>query len=150
MTDVTITREDGGPDQVPGESLHFLSPEGHAIEVRYGLTQGTRLRGVFVFDEEDLWARRRIFATSWGGRLVSLCPTDHLLYLAYHAGVGIGSPGVVASFTPAIAEGAFRWDAADQQWVLNLATSTFAAGGTFSYSIGLDDGTAIPVQFGLK
>lgn len=80
--------EEGSPSQVPpGGSLEFRSPTGQAIELRYDLTQGTRLRGVVTFPEEEMWERRRRFETVLGGRLLSLDPTDHLLYLAYHAGI---------------------------------------------------------------
>ncbi len=80
--------EEGWPCQVPpGGALEFRSPAGQAIEVRYDLTQGTRLRGVIKFPEEELWQRRRTFDTASGGTLLSLDPTDHLLYLIYHAGI---------------------------------------------------------------
>lgn len=80
--------KEGGPGQVPpGGSLEFRSPGGQAIEVRHDLTQGTRLRGVIRFREEEMWERRRTFETVSGGRLLSLDPTDHLLYLVYHAGI---------------------------------------------------------------
>ncbi len=68
-------------------ALHFTSPAGQAIELRYDLTQGTRLRGAVTFHEEEMWARRRTFTTRAKGTLCSLDPTDHLLYLAYHAGI---------------------------------------------------------------
>ncbi|HEU5393339.1 MAG TPA: nucleotidyltransferase family protein, partial [Candidatus Methylomirabilis sp.] len=71
----------------PGGAAHFRSPAGQAIELRHDLTQGTRLRGVVDFPEADLWHRRRTFTTASGGTLSSLDPTDHLLYLAYHAGM---------------------------------------------------------------
>ncbi|MCI0372598.1 MAG: nucleotidyltransferase family protein [candidate division NC10 bacterium] len=80
--------KEGGPGQVPpGGSLEFRSPAGQAIELRYDLTQGTRLRGVVHFPEAEMWQRRRTFHTLAGGTLCSLDPTDHLLYLVYHAGI---------------------------------------------------------------
>jgi len=80
--------EEGGPGRVPpGGSLEFCNPAGQAIEVRYDLTQGTRLRGVVNFPEAEMWQRRRAFHTLAGGTLCSLDPTDHLLYLTYHAGI---------------------------------------------------------------
>lgn len=80
--------EEGSPSQVPpGGALEFHSPSGQAIEVRFDLTQGTRLRGVVNFSEAEMWQRRRTFSTLAGGTLVSLDPTDHLLYLTYHAGI---------------------------------------------------------------
>jgi len=80
--------EGGWPRQVPpGGSLELESPSGQAIELRYELTQGTRLRGIVAFREEEMWQRRRTFATASGGSLLSLDPTDHLLYLVYHAGM---------------------------------------------------------------
>ena len=80
--------EEGGPVRVPpGGSLEFRNPAGQAIELRYDLTQGTRLRGVVKFPEAEMWQRLRKFDTASGGGVVSLEPTDHLLYLAYHAGI---------------------------------------------------------------
>lgn len=81
-------REDDWPDQgCAGGAAEFRSPAGQAIELRCDLTQGTRLRGVVTFPEAEMWQRRRAFETRSGGRLVSLDPTDHLLYLTYHAGI---------------------------------------------------------------
>ncbi|MGH2767413.1 MAG: nucleotidyltransferase domain-containing protein [Actinomycetota bacterium] len=80
--------EDDQPSQGdPGGASQFRSPAGQAIELRYDLTQGTRLRGVVTFPEAEMWRRRRAFATSAGDTLLSLDPTDHLLYLMYHAGI---------------------------------------------------------------
>lgn len=83
-------------------------------------------------------------------------------------GVSIGSPGVVTSLrlvrvlqgtvttevtvepgstTP---DTAFRWDPSAQQWIFNLSTKELAAGSTYFYSIGLDDGTSIEFSFGLR
>lgn len=81
-------REDDWPDQgCAGGAAEFRSPAGQAIELRYDLTQGTRLRGVVKFPEAEMWQRRRAFHTLAGGTLCSLDPTDHLLYLVYHAGM---------------------------------------------------------------
>ncbi|MBI3080480.1 MAG: nucleotidyltransferase family protein [candidate division NC10 bacterium] len=80
--------EDDWPDQGdPGGASEFRSLSGQAIELRYDLTQGTRLRGVVNFPEAEMWQRRRTFETLAGGTLLSLDPTDHLLYLTYHAGI---------------------------------------------------------------
>lgn len=80
--------KEGGPGQVPpGGSLEFRSLGGQAIEARYDLTQGTRLRGVVRFREGEMWERRWIIETFSGGEILSLDPTDHLLYLVYHAGI---------------------------------------------------------------
>lgn len=80
--------EDDWPDQgSPGGASEFRSPSGQAIELRFDLTQGTRLRGVVNFPEAEMWERRRTFDTLAGGTLCSLDPTDHLLYLIYHAGI---------------------------------------------------------------
>ena len=80
--------EDDSSDQGdPGGASEFRSPSGQAIEFRYDLTQGTRLRGVVTFAEEQMWERRRAYETVAGDTLWSLDPTDHLLYLAYHAGI---------------------------------------------------------------
>lgn len=79
--------EDPRLGEEPGGAAHFKSPAGQAVELRHDLTQGTRLRGVVDFPEADMWRRRRIFTTSSEGTLCSLDPTDHLLYLAYHAGM---------------------------------------------------------------
>lgn len=79
--------EDPRLGEEPGGAAHFRSPAGQAVELRHDLTQGTRLRGVVDFPEADIWRSRRAFSTSSGGTLCSLDPTDHLLYLAYHAGM---------------------------------------------------------------
>ncbi|MGH7377164.1 MAG: nucleotidyltransferase domain-containing protein [Candidatus Methylomirabilales bacterium] len=80
--------EDDRPDQGdPGGASLFRSPTGQAIELRYDLAQGTRLRGVVTFPEAEMWQRRRTFVAVPGGTLLSLDPTDHLLYLVYHAGI---------------------------------------------------------------
>ena len=76
-----------GRDAAPGGASHFRSPAGHAIELRCDLTQGARLRGVVDFAEAEMWERRRTFESRTGDRILSLDPTDHLLYLAYHAGI---------------------------------------------------------------
>lgn len=83
-------------------------------------------------------------------------------------GVSIGTPGVVTSFTLLRAvegtvstdvilepvsttpDAAFRWDAADQQWIFNLSTKALAAGATYLYRIGLADRSSIEFSFGLR
>ena len=83
-------------------------------------------------------------------------------------GVSIGTPGVVASFEllrviPGTAttevtvepgsttpDTEFRWDPSSQQWIFNLSTKDLAAGATYIYSIGLDDGTSIEFRFGVR
>jgi hypothetical protein len=83
-------------------------------------------------------------------------------------GVSVGTPGVVTSFTlQRITQGtvtmevtrqpasttpdtAFRWDPDGQQWIFNLNTKDLAAGATYIYGIGLDDGTSIEFRFGLR
>ena len=82
-------------------------------------------------------------------------------------GVSIGTPGVVAGFnlTQIIAgtvanvdesvsstssDTSFRWDPNAQEWTFNLSTSNQAAGNTYVYAISLNDGSAIPFQYGLK
>ena len=83
-------------------------------------------------------------------------------------GVSVGTSGVVTSFrlvrvlqgtvttevtvepgstTP---DTAFRWDPSAQQWIFNLSTKELAAGSTYFYSLGLDDGTSIEFSFGLR
>jgi hypothetical protein len=82
--------------------------------------------------------------------------------------VSIGTPGVVTSFTLLrVIEGtaatevtiepvsitpdtAFRWDASAQQWIFNLSTKSLAAGATYVYAIGLNDGTSIEFTFGVR
>ena len=83
-------------------------------------------------------------------------------------GVSIGAPGVVSSFTLLrVIEGtatpevtvepvattpdtAFRWDPSSQQWIFNLSTTDLAAGATYVYSIGLNDGSSIEFRFGVR
>jgi hypothetical protein len=83
-------------------------------------------------------------------------------------GVSIGAPGVVSSFTLLrVIEGtattevtvepvattpdtAFRWDPSTQQWIFNLSTRDLAAGATYVYSIGLNDGSSIEFRFGVR
>ena len=83
-------------------------------------------------------------------------------------GTSVGTPEVVTSFnlvsrspdTVAVlvkrpvrsltVDTGFRWDATSQQWVFNLDTKDLAAGFTYVYRIGLNDGTAIEFQFTLK
>jgi hypothetical protein len=83
-------------------------------------------------------------------------------------GNSIGSAGVVTSFklvkkafgavettvtedpvstTP---DSAFRWSSTDQQWIFNLSTKNLTGGYTYSYEIGLNDGTRIAFHFYLK
>ena len=45
---------------------------------------------------------------------------------------------------------AFRWDPTSQQWIFNLSTRDLAAGATYLYSIGLDDGSSIEFGFGVR
>jgi probable HAF family extracellular repeat protein len=82
-------------------------------------------------------------------------------------GVSIGTPGVVSGFeltqvvgtttqvvnetsTSVDAEAAFRWDAANQQWIRNLSTKDLPSGQTYVYRIRLNDTTSIGFQFGLR
>ncbi len=83
-------------------------------------------------------------------------------------GVSIGTPGVVTSFTllrviqgtattevtvepvSTTPDTAFRWDPTSQQWIFNLSTRDLAAGATYLYSIGLDDGSSIEFGFGVR
>ncbi|HEY6305541.1 MAG TPA: Ig-like domain repeat protein, partial [Candidatus Angelobacter sp.] len=83
-------------------------------------------------------------------------------------GVSIGTPGVVSSFLlVGITNGtsassvvdpvdtnnpdtAFRWDPVSQQWIFNIDTGNLGAGNTYVYAIGLNDGTAINFQYGLR
>ena len=83
-------------------------------------------------------------------------------------GNSIGTPGVVSTFrlvqtisgteastvneavvspTP---DTAFRWSAADQQWIFNINTKNLAANKTYVYLITLNDGSTIQFRFGLK
>jgi hypothetical protein len=48
------------------------------------------------------------------------------------------------------ADTAFRWDAANQQWIFNISTKSLAAGNTYVYTITLNDGSSIIFQFGLR
>jgi hypothetical protein len=83
-------------------------------------------------------------------------------------GMSIGAAGVVSSFrlvqvrTGTIAndvnevvdsttpDANFRWSPTDQQWIFNINTKSLSANATYVYSIGLNDGTAIAFQYGLK
>lgn len=83
-------------------------------------------------------------------------------------GVSIGTPGVVSSFyltkiitgtasstvqdlvDSNLPDAVFRWDATAQQWIFNITTSNLPAGSTYVYTVGLDDGTTINFQFGLR
>ena len=82
-------------------------------------------------------------------------------------GQSIGTPGVVASFrlvgitgapsgsvnepvdstTP---DTAFRWSAADQQWIYNISTKPLTKNKTYYYEILLNDSTTINFSFTLK
>jgi hypothetical protein len=83
-------------------------------------------------------------------------------------GNSIGTPGVVTSFNlveiingtvsvavnedpvSATPDAAFRWSAADQQWIFNLNTKSLTINKTYGYQIGLNDGSTISFRFGLK
>jgi hypothetical protein len=83
-------------------------------------------------------------------------------------GNSVGSAGVVSSFalvgyqsgtlfttatedvvstTP---DNAFRWDSSSRQWIFNLSTKNLTAGRTYFYRIGLNDGSEILFQFGIR
>ena len=84
------------------------------------------------------------------------------------AGNSIGTPGVVASFNlvqivngtaaqdvnepvdSTSASTVFRFDPSDQQWIFVINTRNLNANSTYTYRIGLDDGTEILFSFGLK
>lgn len=53
----------------------------------------------------------------------------------------------VPSTTP---DTAFRWDAAEQQWVFNISTAGQEAQKTYVYTITLNDGTTISFRYGLR
>jgi sugar lactone lactonase YvrE len=83
-------------------------------------------------------------------------------------GTSIGTPGVVVDFrlyqvvmgnvvTPvntvpdsATRYTAFRWSAANQQWVFSLSTKKLSANATYYYRITLNDGSVIEFRFGLR
>jgi hypothetical protein len=83
-------------------------------------------------------------------------------------GVSIGTPGVVSSFfLTGIQSGtasasvenvvdtsnpdtSFRWDPTGQQWIFNITTGNLTAGNTYVYTIGLNDGSTIVFQYGLR
>lgn len=83
-------------------------------------------------------------------------------------GVSIGSAGVVTSFnlTQIITGTAmtnvedivdtnnpdtmFRWDPSNMEWIFNITTQNLLAGSTYVYTIGLNDGTSIVFQYGLR
>jgi hypothetical protein len=44
----------------------------------------------------------------------------------------------------------FRWDSTAQQWIFNMNSSNLSAGSTYVYTVGLNDGTTINFQFGLR
>lgn len=66
-------------------------------------------------------------------------------------GVGTGTlnstDAAVASTTP---DATFRWDPTAQQWIFNMETKALAAGSTYAFRIGLNDGSSITFQFGLR
>jgi hypothetical protein len=83
------------------------------------------------------------------------------------AGNSIGTAGVVKAFQQiSVANGvtsvvnetvdsttpdaAFRWDSTARQWIFNMSTKSLKANSTYSWLITLDDGTTIPVQYGLR
>jgi hypothetical protein len=53
----------------------------------------------------------------------------------------------VSSTTP---DSGFRWDPIEQQEIFNISTKGLAANQTYVFLIGLNDGTQIQFQFGLK
>jgi hypothetical protein len=82
-------------------------------------------------------------------------------------GVSIGTPGTVRTFniveviTGTISDvnlsvdsttpdTAFRWDPTAQQWIFNISTKSLAPGATYIFRIGLNDGSDITFQFGLR
>jgi hypothetical protein len=77
-------------------------------------------------------------------------------------GVSIGTPGVVSGFAAVSGTGvptpiesttphtAFRWSPLDQQWIFNISTKSLAAGQTYVFTIGLNDGSAIPFSLTLR
>jgi len=79
----------------------------------------------------------------------------------------VGSAGVVTSVTLAAAvngttsdvnetilsaneDSVFHWDPSSQLWTFNLSTKNLPKNATFFYTISLNDGTSINVQFGLR
>lgn len=84
------------------------------------------------------------------------------------AGVSVGTPGVVVSFVlehvingtvsstvnesvdSATPDSAFRWDAGAKQWVFNISTKNLGADRTYVYAVGLNDGSSIRFQYGLR
>jgi hypothetical protein len=82
-------------------------------------------------------------------------------------GASIGTPGVVSSFSlvqitkgtvtnvdetvsSTSADSSFRWDPAGQQWIFNISTANLPGGQTYTFVIQLNDGSSIPLRFGLK
>jgi hypothetical protein len=53
----------------------------------------------------------------------------------------------IVSTTP---DTAFRWDPTSKQWIFNISTKNLSANRTYQYVIGLNDGSTITFQFGLK
>jgi hypothetical protein len=84
------------------------------------------------------------------------------------AGNSVGQPPVVTTFgltkkvagtvieivneapTSNTPDTGFRWDADARQWVFNLSTDGLASQTTYTYAIGLDDGSTIELTFGLR
>ena len=96
---------------------------------------------------------------------------DHRVLIAGGSdanGVSIGTPGVVKDFrlvqvvsgtvttlnetvdstTP---DTAFRWDPIAQQWIFNISNKgLYGPNQTYYFLITLNDGTTIPLHYGLK
>jgi hypothetical protein len=53
----------------------------------------------------------------------------------------------VQSTTP---DAGFRWDPVAQEEIFNISTTNLSANRTYVFLIGLNDGTQIQFQFGLK
>lgn len=83
------------------------------------------------------------------------------------SGQSVGTAGVVQDFrltqvisgttsdvnenVPSTApDTAFRWDAADQQWIFNISTAGQEAQKTYVYTITLNDGTTLGFRYGLR
>jgi len=74
--------------------------------------------------------------------------TAFVLYGIYN---GTVSPFPTEDAVPSTnADSAFRWSAADQQWIFNISLKNVTAGVTYVYRIYLNDGTHIQFQFGVK
>jgi hypothetical protein len=81
--------------------------------------------------------------------------------------VSIGTPGLVTDFRvvqimngtvsdvneavdSTSSDSSFRWDAAAEQWVFNIATGQLAPNSTYAFRISLNDGSWIDFRFGLR